>query len=199
LTDRPTLREALADLGWFSATFSTLVGGPTLLSLLQSVFVERRLIDALQWIVDGYNTILARLAGFVEPWLLPLLEWLNGMFGWSLVLHPHWRPAFMIVAFIGVALGRGLVREGEWRKALGYAAVFLPLCFLTALGAGLSADPRGLRLLAGIFMGLALLTALTLLFIRRDRLDSRVALTILGGFATAGLVLAADFMVKLLT
>lgn len=95
-THRLTLREAWDDVGWFSATFSSIVGGPSLLALFQMVFVEYRFVDALQWIVDGYNDIVSVLAAYVEPLMTPVIAWLNEMFSWRLDLHAHWRPLFLL-------------------------------------------------------------------------------------------------------
>jgi hypothetical protein len=109
---RLTLKQALDDLGWFWAIFTSLVNAPSILSLLQMVFLEHRLIDALQWIVDGYNDIAAQLGAWCEPVLQPVWDWLNTTFGWSLSLMPHWRPAFILTMLLVLAF----VRQ-SWRHS----------------------------------------------------------------------------------
>jgi hypothetical protein len=94
--ERLTLDDALKDFGFFYALFVFLVSGPSWLSLLQMVFIEHRLVDALQWIVDGYNQIVGVLGAVIEPLLQPAINWLNGAFDWRLVLMPHWRPLALL-------------------------------------------------------------------------------------------------------
>ncbi|MGQ0531636.1 MAG: hypothetical protein ACT4OF_02965 [Caulobacteraceae bacterium] len=93
---RLSLRGAISDLGWPWLVFATIVGAPSILALLQMVFVEHRLSDALQWIVDGYNDIVGVVGAMLEPILRPALAWLNETFDWGLVLQPHWKPLFML-------------------------------------------------------------------------------------------------------
>jgi hypothetical protein len=54
------LRAALRDFGWFYGLFALAVSAPSLLSLLQAI-LDHRLVDALQWIVDGYDRNAAAL------------------------------------------------------------------------------------------------------------------------------------------
>lgn len=96
-----TLGDAIKDLGWFSWLFAIVVAGPSILSILQAVFVEHRLIAAFQWIVDGYNAIVSVLGAVIEPLVQPLINWLNEQLDWRLTLHPFWRPAF-VLGMIGV-------------------------------------------------------------------------------------------------
>lgn len=132
---RLTFGEALRDLGWLPSLFSTIVGGPSILALLQMVF-EHRLTDALQWIVDGYNDITAKLGAVIEPLVRPMIELLNAIFDLNLDLQPHWRPVFLL----GMVFVSGFVRGG-W-KADPVAGVFFGVlmsfaAFVAALGVGL--------------------------------------------------------------
>jgi hypothetical protein len=135
-----TLRDALDDLGWFYATFSSVVGGPSILSLLQMVF-DHRLVEALQWIVDGYNQITATLAVWVEPAFAPLIAWVNETFDWELTLHAHWRPLFLLGMVMVVGRARGFFRDAPAEAVVVGAT--------TALGALLGALSAGLLPLSG--------------------------------------------------
>jgi hypothetical protein len=274
-----TLRDALDDLGWFYATFSSLVGGPSFLSLLQMVF-EHRLVDALQWIVDGYNQITATVAAWVEPAFAPLIAWINARFNWELDLHEHWRPLFLLGMVMVVGRARGFFRDapaeaavvgattalgallgaliaglmplsgGPWMQGIAgaapVAAIFMLMqipialwpssrrideltgikttlrsrlrdfartigetavlsAIVFAIAAGVSFIP-GLSTGAGILTlgGLVLLVGLETLRASLSKespsyAGARMGLIVLGGFLTAGLILFADLIIKLLT
>jgi hypothetical protein len=263
---RLTFGEALKDFGWFALLFTMVVGGTSVLALLETVFVEHRLIALFQWIVDGYDRIATLAAAMIEPLLLPLIDWLNAQLHLSVQLAPHWRPLFILGMVLVVGLARGAWRSGHrrdavlailvigagaligalvsglmpveggwWAQGLGAAAPTLALfaffgaaaalsggdpadstpigaaalfiliagALAFALGAGLSFVP-GLNTGAGV-MALAAIIGLFgagffwLGLANNDRGDAALGLTILGGFASAGLVLVADLAVKALT
>jgi hypothetical protein len=260
--DKLTLGEALKDLGWFPILFAVAVGGPSILSIIESVLVDHQLVPALQWIVDGYNRIMAVLGAAVEPLVQPAIDWVNARFGWELVLDPVWRPVFGlmmaffipmirallksgifgivpilggsvgILAVLAVALCLGLFATGSgWvTQGIVAAAPFAAVMFLSALvhaawgrwaevresariftgssimlfafAAGLSfvpglASSAGVFTIGGVVMTMGLVTATAGLAFG-NRIYSRVGLTVLGGFATAGLILAADWSLKAL-
>lgn len=260
---RLTFGEALTDFGWFAIVFTMVVGGTSVLALLETIFVEHRLVAVFQWIVDGYNRIAAVAAAIVEPMLQPLVDWLNAQLHWRLHLAPHWRPLFILGMVLVIGLARAAWRAGHrleavlaitvigagalagaivsglmpqdggwWAQGLGAAAPTLALfsffggaaalsggdpaertplaaavlfivisgAFAFVLGAALSLVP-GLATGAGV-LALALIIAtfgagfLWGGLINNDRSDAVLGLTILGGFASAALVLVADFAVK---
>lgn len=137
---RLTLREAFDDLGWFYGLFAAVVGGPSALEILVMIF-ELRLVDALQWIVDGYRFVTALLAGYIEPFLQPAIAWLNETFDWRLQLHPHWRPVFTLSMVFVIGLVRMVQRES------GFEAVLFGL--LLSAGALLGAVTVGVFSLEG--------------------------------------------------
>lgn len=263
--ERLTFGEALKDFGWFTLLFTAVIGGTSVLALLESVFVQQELIAVFQWIVDGYNRIAALAGAIVEPLFRPALQALNDAFGWELHLAPHWRPLFILGMVMVMGLARGAWRSGNrkdavfavvviglgaligalvsgllplsggwWAQGLGAAApamalfVFFGLAGVLAggdpadntplgaaalfiliagalafvMGAGLSFVP-GLSAGAGV-LALAIIIALFgagflwLGLHNNDRGDATLGLTILGGFASAGLVLVADVVVKAL-
>ncbi|HCK83527.1 MAG TPA: hypothetical protein DHW63_03120 [Hyphomonadaceae bacterium] len=108
-----SFQEILKDLGWFTALFSTLVGGPSILSLFQVVFVDHRLIDAFQWVVDGYNDITMVIGAKLEPLIEPAISWLNGVLALDLILQPHWRAVFVLMSVMVIGYARRIWRDGE--------------------------------------------------------------------------------------
>lgn len=164
-----TVRAALADLGWFSALFSAVVGGPSVLALLQMIFVEHRLIDALQWIVDGYSGIMAVVGAVLEPLLAPAIAWLGRLFDVRLELHPHWQPLLML-AMLWVSTGF---------RAGGHRAHHYAMIAGMGLAALLGAVAAGLVSLEGGWPAQGLAVALPV----------GVMLAALGGFAAIGVAL----------
>lgn len=268
-----TFEEIRSDLGWFTALFSTLVGGPSILSLFQTVFVDHRLIDAFQWIVDGYNAITSVLGAKLEPLILPIIGWLNGLLPQDLTLQPHWRAVFVLTSVIVIGYARRIWRDGErvaavlfalgvgigaligavaagvttlapiWStQAIIAAAPIAALCATFALaiaiyrlfnneklsgvwadielmwsgqmaplwiacaagyGAAMSRDPdfgsgAGVVVLGFLFFIVGMISVVTGVA-SSERSHARFGLIILGGFLTAGLILLADFVVKLLS
>lgn len=125
-----TLWGALKDLGWLPLAFTVIVGAPSILAILESVFVNHQLAPALQWIVDGYNRVMAVVGAVVEPLVQPAIDWVNARLNWSLTLDPVWRPAFALGMVFALAYMRTGLREGSVGDALVSAA--LTLGFLTA-------------------------------------------------------------------
>lgn len=148
-----TLREAVSDLGWFWLVFTTLVGGPSLLALFQMVFVDHRLIEALQWIVDGYNDILAVLGGAIEPYLRRLLDEIARLFSWEIDLHSHWRPLMVLAVLFPSSVCRSFWKLGKYGAAVGAGLI---------LGAGalIGSVAAGAVALDGTFLSLALTGAI---------------------------------------
>lgn len=262
-----TLWGAVKELGWFSGLLALLVGGPSVVSIVQAVFLDFDLIPVFQAVIDAYNEGLAFLGRLVEPVVQPLIAWLNARFNWALELQPHWRPLFALAMVLVVALMRYEAREGRWRLAGIALIVWTPLVAAGAVAAGLaplhggwlvqgvaaaavlglmglgigvsgavdsladgdpaealSDTPRSLVRAAGFaVMGFALGALLSLVPVLasgasvaavgafvifmgvvvllgglsdNDASDARFGLTMLGGFLAAGLIVAADAVVK---
>jgi len=132
-----TLRDALDDVGWFWLTFTSLVSAPSILSLAQMIF-EHRFVEALQWIVDGYNDILAFMGGAIEPLVRPVIDWLNQALNWRLELYPHWRPLFVVTMLVGAGAVRNAWQLGAYSVAVTYGAGWTLGALIGALGAGLA-------------------------------------------------------------
>lgn len=136
-----TIGEGFKDLGWFFWTFALLVAGPSVLSIMQAVFVEHQLIAALQWIVDGYNGIIGVIGAAFEPLIQPAIDWINARLNLQLTLQPHWKPLFVLVTILtGTII----------RLSLGMKSNFVLLFSMTLATIG--------TLLGAIVAGLAPLT-----------------------------------------
>lgn len=143
-----TLRAALHDLGFFYGLFTVIVSGPSVLSLLQMVFVEHRLNDALQWIVDGYNDISAVVAGVIEPLFAPLIAWLSDALGWRLELQAYWRPLFILATMFVIGWTRTAWRSGHRVSAVAFLFSGVAGAMIGAVAAGLvpaSAEARAVQ------------------------------------------------------
>jgi hypothetical protein len=257
------LGEALREFGWFALVFTMVVGGTSVLALLETVFVEHKLIAVFQWIVDGYNRIATLVGAMIEPLLQPLVDWLSAQLRIRLELSPHWRPLFILGMVLVVGLARTAWRvghkqdavlaiviigagalvgavvsglmptDGGWwtqglgaavptmalftffggaaalsggdpadRTPVGIAALSILISGVVAfvLGAGLSFVP-GLRTGAGVAALALIIATFGAGFLwgglaQNDRSDATLGLTILGGFVSAALIVAADLVVK---
>ena len=171
-TDRVTLWGAIKEIGVFPVAFSTLVGGPSVLAMLQSVFKEWRLTPAFQWIVDGYLWITAQLASYVEPLILPAISWINSLFDWHIVLYPHWRPMFLLLLMFSLAWPRAYWIDGRRLEAGKILLQFVPVVQVTlAVSLVYGLLPGAGILFIGSLIGVACLGAVGLILgLREHRL-----------------------------
>ena len=132
-----TLWEAAKDLGWFPALLATVVGAPSLLTLLQMVREGFRLSAALQWIVEGYKVLTAEMAAWIEPMITPVISWISSLLGWKLVLHSHWQPLFLLAMVYVVAGARMGWREGRRFDAAFFGVAMGAFALVGAILAGL--------------------------------------------------------------
>ncbi len=118
-----TLWDAIKDLGWFPTALALFVSGPSILAISETVFVDHQLVPALQWIVDGYNRVMAVLGAVVEPLIQPAIDWLNSRLNWSLTLDPVWRPLFALGMVFVFAVARSWWRREYRGEAVGVVIV----------------------------------------------------------------------------
>ena len=194
--DQSAQKTAAKDIGYFWVLFSAVVGAPSLLVILESVFVQHRLVEALQWIPDGWNGVTAVLGAIVEPLAKPLIDALNEQFSLDLTLDPLWRPLFALYLTTLTSFIRGLPRDREDSALKDFGtriAVFLLMGFFglfAVLGAGLRSSWSSWDVVGMI----ACMTALGLFFALTPL--RRVGLLMVGGIVAAGIILTADFVVK---
>ena len=127
---------AWRDLTWFSSVFAFVVGGPSILSIYQSVFIDHQLVSLFQWIVDGYNQLVGAVAGLVEPPAELLIQWLNSILAWDLQLGAHWRPVFVLAMIVMVSFLRYLWLYNNKIALLAVAALMAIVSLLAALMVG---------------------------------------------------------------
>lgn len=114
-----TLLSALNDIGFVSWLFAAVVGGPSVLSLVQYTFVDLQFTVFIQWIVDGYNELLKILGAVFEPTLHWIIGSIERIFGLDLELQPYWRPLFVLLLIFVSANTRTLLGDGyRWTAAV---------------------------------------------------------------------------------
>lgn len=149
MTDEPTagtrltLGEAIKELGFLPTLFAILIGGPSILSILQKVFLEHDLIEILQWIVDGYDSVIAILGAALDPLLQPLVTAIGGILNIELELDPIWRPIFALMLVVIVSAARADWNARYFRRAILYVLVGGLICLLGAFIASLSVSIDG--------------------------------------------------------
>lgn len=200
--ERLTLSEALKDFGWFSIVFAVTVSGPSVLSLLQSVFVDHRLVDALQWIVDGYHRLVAVIGAIFEPIVLPFVEWINRLLDVELHLQEYWKALFVLEMVFVVGVARTAWRNGQRLVTLAYGLTCGMGALIGAVASGLvEADgawgAQGLIAMLPI-TSLALAVAVSSMFLRAVNGDNAASQDLLAfGMATASLVTVSLFLLLL--
>lgn len=134
-----TLGDALKDLGWFPFVLATVVGAPSLLVLWETIFVDHRLIDGLQAIVDLYHRVMTAVGAIVEPWLRPGVAWLSQQIGISLTLDPIWRPIFTlgVMLTVGFVRGSSAGNTDTFLDTFAFAATLILGAFVGAIAVGL--------------------------------------------------------------
>jgi hypothetical protein len=188
--DKVTLGDVLKDLGWFWGIFAFVVGGPSVLSILQAVFVDHRLIAGLQWIIDGYNGVMAVLGSVFEPLVRPLVDWLNAQLHWSLTLQPHWKPLFVLAMLFVTGLARGVWREGQHAMAIQFSATGVVAALAGALIAGLAPLSAGWWVQG---LAAAIPTALVMIAFLIFGTFDLTSLAVIGMISAATFVIGAGF------
>lgn len=115
--EKLSARRAFKDISFFWWLFGVIVGAPSIVSIVQSVFLDKPLITPLQWAQDRYDEALDVLGQLMEPFLVPLVQWVGNLFDWDLTLQPHWRPLFVLVMVSALPFVRDSWRE----RARSYA------------------------------------------------------------------------------
>jgi uncharacterized membrane protein len=113
LSARLTLNEQVTSVGWFLWAYAVIVGGPSVLSILESVFIDHQLVAALQWIVEGFNRLLSVLDSVFAPLFRPMLSWINRLLDWNLALQPQWKALFALGMLLVSAISRSLWLGGN--------------------------------------------------------------------------------------
>jgi hypothetical protein len=158
---RSTIWNGWKDLRWLWGLFGSLVGGPSILSLLQAIFVSHRLTPVLQELLDAYNRLLALIAVQIEPSILLAVDWITQRWDLSLALQTHWRAIFALSLMTVVADIRSNWNAGVYLRMLIYGTLGLlgalagcVIAGLTPLDHGwwahglIAAAPRALSMLA---------------------------------------------------
>lgn len=122
-------KKHLDDIGAVPATLGGVIGAPSIVSLLQSVYEAKSLSAPFQAIIDGYNQGIESIAAIIEPALTPLVTWIGRLFGWDVVLHAHWRHLFILCSIYLLAQIR--IRRTEEGASKNW--VDLPVAALFAL------------------------------------------------------------------
>lgn len=136
-TKKLTLGQAISDISFFSIVFALVVSGPSVLSILQTVFLEHKLSEAFQWVVDGYNTILSVIGAIIEPLLRPAISWLSQRLNIDLELQPYWRPLFVLAMVYVVARVRTLLHFRRYGFSISSAVIMTAGVLLGSIAAGL--------------------------------------------------------------
>jgi hypothetical protein len=131
-----TIPSALRDIGWIPLLFSTIVGAPSILALLQMA-LQFDLTSSLRWIVQGYNALTEMMGRVFEPLILPVVRLVGTLLKIDLSLYPHWRPLFLMGMVVATSITRSALPTND------RLASFL-LWMLMAMGALIGAVVAGL-------------------------------------------------------
>ena len=119
---RLTLLQAVKDLGFVFWLFTALVGAPSIVSLMQTVFLDFQLSSLVQWVIDGYRQLLGVIAGALNPLANLVLGAFNGLLSVELKLQDHWQPLFIVLSLFISANTRSLWDDGYKKPAIVFVA-----------------------------------------------------------------------------
>lgn len=133
----------LGDIGAVPATLSSVIGAPSILSLLQSAYEVKGLSAPLQAILDAYNQGIESASAIIEPALTPLVSWAGRLFGSDVVLYPHWRHLFVLCMIYLLAQIRIRRSEKEAMRHWGDLPMGALFALIGCLAAGTIAPGGG--------------------------------------------------------
>lgn len=154
--ERISLWMVLKDLSFVSWLFAAIVGAPSILSLVQIVFIEYRPTELLQWILDGYEDLLDVLTGFLAPLAAVVIDLVRDWLEVPLVLQDHWQSLFVLLSIFISANTRSLLDDNYPKTA----SVFLPIMIIAVLAGSWAAGvipADGVWWLQGLAVGLPVL------------------------------------------
>ncbi|MEM9725839.1 MAG: hypothetical protein AAF909_10285 [Pseudomonadota bacterium] len=158
--ERGGVLRAARDLGFMGWLFLAIVGGPSVLSLVDAAFENVVFSAPLEALLDGYQRLLRVVALILEPLadqvMLTLRAWLD--VDWT--LSAHWRPLFVLMLIFISANARSLWSDGFKGASVLFAIITACAAFLGCVISGL-APADGAPLLLGAIA--AQLVALTML------------------------------------
>jgi hypothetical protein len=135
---RLTLLAALKDLGWFSGIFATLVGAPSILAIIQAVFVDYNFVPLIQWIADGWNQLLHFLSMAIEPGVIWIIQIINNLVDLNMELHAHWRPIFALSMVLVMSSVRQDWTQGRNLRAFKFLIINTCVVLIISISIGLS-------------------------------------------------------------
>jgi hypothetical protein len=200
--ERVGQRNATKDIASFPMVYAAVVGAPSLIAIIQTVFDGWRLTPAFQWIIDGYSFVTAQLASYSEPYMLCAITGVNTRLGWNLVLDPIWWPFFLLFFILPIASARGILstRDYSLRFRLTMAttiALLVPVLLVFAIEMSSTASKLELSVKRTVHLVVAANVFFCALgFLAANPVSRRIGLYIMGGFITAGMIVTADQVLK---
>lgn len=101
------LKTSFRSFGVFPLLFLMVVGGPSVLVIAEAVFDGFRLVDSLQWIVDGWSRVNRIFGKVLEPITTPIVNWINSL-GLTVELHQHWQSLFWLLLMPLISVVRAI-------------------------------------------------------------------------------------------
>ena len=120
-------------MSWF---FAAVIGAPSILSLIQVVFIDFTLTDLIQWLLDGYNDLLSVLSILLTPLGRLLIDFIGGLVDVPIELAQHWQPLFVLLAIFISSNTRALFDDGYPKPALIFIMFMVPAALIGAWLAG---------------------------------------------------------------
>lgn len=157
-----TIPSALRDIGWIPLLFSTIVGAPSILALLQMA-LEFDLTSSLRWIVQGYNALTEVMGRVFEPLILPVVRLVGTLLKIDLSLYPHWRPLFLMGMVVATSITRAALPTNDRLASFLLWMLMATGALIGAVVAGLappdSGAPAQLLFAASPFFGIVVAVA----------------------------------------
>lgn len=204
---------------WLYGVLGFVFGTLAIVKLITLGFETGSLSAPAQLVIDAYDEAMRFLLGWAEPYLNAVLAYLGSLVGWELQLDSHWKHLFVLMIVFYGAFARILLNEGLYRFAAGIVLIgglmtlIVSVLFAIAIPAsGYMEINRFVVAIAIVVIGLAFFSIIlgivaagkdrepgqTWWEALREERDTRLGLTVLGGFAGAGLFFAGNAGLKAL-
>lgn len=112
-----------------------ILGAVSLFALIVHAF-HLGIGSAMGLLLEYFERVLQLMLGWAEPYIQSVLDWVNSILGWHLILAPHWKNiAFLMSLYFGAYVWDAMHRR-FFRAMFFYIVVGFPIAIICAVATG---------------------------------------------------------------